>query len=571
MGETIRYLMVATVAVGSILGISPSQQCASAQGTGGAMQLPSSLSQSLSTAISGAFGNQPAAPAAQVNARGNPPAPAYQTPGYGAAANPAMATTRPDGPSTAPTATRDNSWMTGATQGNGARPSTNPFPPRTANTSTTRSNQLSDKLRQDMMGTKAGAAATRQSPGLVAQPAAANSSIVAPNFSRPGSAGTGSAGTGSAGTGAAGPGFGGLPGGVNLPQRTPSQSNPAGQPQYGVKTSTASGFDASLFNTSANAAARTGAQSQTATGSMLGMPAANTVQTNSSLPTHWTKEQVIFLGAKFGLPASDPRLNDQKFMNDLSERWQEHLAKQSLASRGTAASTLGNPATGTIAQTQYELAQLQAQRQRSLTAPASNLLTDPRAGQGITAAVPPMTTPWASKAVPTKPADVDPRLSQKDIDGLPPGAYSYDGFGNSIDRNGRILNRFGERVSEKEAWDLTHGKTKRERELTPAREIPVTHVASTRTKGVQVPQNGTVLGADTTTSVSRPPVLPPDHAGIGGGAKVLGRSNPYINIFLLASLVANAFLFIWLHRLWSHYRELVASSRLAASGISTNE
>ena len=86
------------------------------------------------------------------------------------------------------------------------------------------------------------------------------------------------------------------------------------------------------------------------------------------------------------------------------------------------------------------------------------------------------------------------------------------------------------------------------------------------------------------TRANRPPVTegvgsmgerysrpPPDQAGIGGAAGAIGKSNPYVNVFLLCSLVANAFLFISLHRLWYHHRDLIASSRMAASGISSNE
>jgi len=36
-------------------------------------------------------------------------------------------------------------------------------------------------------------------------------------------------------------------------------------------------------------------------------------------------------------------------------------------------------------------------------------------------------------------------------------------------------------------------------------------------------------------------------------------------------LVSNAFLFVWLHRLWQHHRDLIASTRMAASGMSSND
>lgn len=59
-----------------------------------------------------------------------------------------------------------------------------------------------------------------------------------------------------------------------------------------------------------------------------------------------------------------------------------------------------------------------------------------------------------------------------------------------------------------------------------------------------------------------------DKAGMIGAAEELKRTNPYVNVFLLCSIVANVFLFVWLHRLWQHHRDLIATSRMSSSGIS---
>ncbi len=178
----------------------------------------------------------------------------------------------------------------------------------------------------------------------------------------------------------------------------------------------------------------------------------------------------------------------------------------------------------------------------------------------------------------------------------------YDAFGNKVDADGNVLDDYGRPVDEATRIELTYGKkfneqmellAKKQAELERAKSqqaplSPSDRLAATGSDGFR--DNQTAFGrptrsADDPNSLARgkrpasgdgsiqgsnsgPQA---DQAGLGGAAKVIGKSNPYVNVFLLCSLVANAFLFVSLHRLWYHHRDLIASSRMASSGISINE
>ncbi|MEM6363604.1 MAG: hypothetical protein AAF745_04190 [Planctomycetota bacterium] len=82
--------------------------------------------------------------------------------------------------------------------------------------------------------------------------------------------------------------------------------------------------------------------------------------------------------------------------------------------------------------------------------------------------------------------------------------------------------------------------------------------------------NQPVGGTDSMAANSQRSIAEIDRANMigGGGKSKLRNSNPYVNVFLLCSLVSNGFLFVWLHRLWHHHRDLIAQNRIATSGIS---
>ncbi|MCS7470997.1 hypothetical protein NZK35_30445 [Stieleria sp. ICT_E10.1] len=380
-------------------------------------------------------------------------------------------------------------------------------------------------------------------------------------------------------------------------------------------------------NLSGGAASR-----QTATGgSALGFPAADprsmtstgaagvNASTNTappSVPSNWTYQQIAQLGQLFGIQPTDSRMGDKAFVNDLYASYREYLAEQQAAQ--ASAETTANaaapgrwPAAGVGAggQPGWNLPGVQPPAGTSQPGTpggftGGSAATDPRfasrdgvtttAGSGV----------WGSEDHSTRRLDVDPRLSQKDIDGLPPGAWSYDKYGNPIDKERYVLDRFGERVDEETQWELTIGRKRRMEEerlakldaergrtTLPADSLSGQPSASDRLlagDGVaaggafRTPVGGVSAAADRPNAVGtgaaggvgqRDPgqgnrVPPADQAGIAGA---IGRSNPYVNVFLLCSLVANAFLFISLHRLWYHHRDLIASSRMAASGMSNND
>ena len=170
-----------------------------------------------------------------------------------------------------------------------------------------------------------------------------------------------------------------------------------------------------------------------------------------------------------------------------------------------------------------------------------------------------------------------------------------------MDEDGNVLDQFGNPVDEATAYEMTIGKKLREDMARLAKQQadmmrqpnqasgggPADHVASADGQaGRGADPSGTAASDPRSRTTPRPggstaSTTPPegfgddvrrpqvDQAGVGSGA--MGRSNPYVNVFLLCSLVSNCFLFVWLHRLWHHHRDLIASTRMASSGISSND
>ncbi|MDV6031592.1 MAG: hypothetical protein F9B45_16160 [Phycisphaera sp. RhM] len=447
--------------------------------------------------------------------------------------------------------------------------------------------------------------------------------------------------------------------------------SPTNRPVYGPPTAQEANYDLSVFNannrTNSNAASpqtansqnlgsqnfgqssgRTTAQQdllypgnlsggaasrQTATGgSALGFPAADPRSMTStgaasgnaatstappSVPSSWTYEQIAQLGQLFGVQPTDPRMGDKAFVNDLYASYREYLAKQQAAQ--ASAETTANAAVpgrwsaggvGVGGQAGWNLPGVQSPVGTSQSGGFTGGLagTDPRLASLDGVTTPAGGSTWGSEGGPTRRTDVDPRLSQKDIDGLPPGAWSYDKYGNPIDKERYVLDRFGERVDEETQWALTIGRKRRMEEERLAKleaERVRSALPADSTSGQPSASDRLLAGHGASAAGSfRPPVggasaadrpnlagtgaaggvgqrdpsqrdpgqgnRPPsaDQAGIAGA---IGRSNPYVNVFLLCSLVANAFLFISLHRLWYHHRDLIASSRMAASGMSSND
>ncbi|WP_253154044.1 hypothetical protein [Stieleria tagensis] len=589
--------MVATIA--AVLSMSAlSVKTAKAQVAGGpsagGMQLPSSLSGAARDAME-AFGQQVQA-AANSTANSAPISP--QLRGFVGGSNTQSGAGMTGGPSTEPTGNRDSIWLTDSMHSGSERPSTNPV------SSTSRSAGF---------------------PGTTAQQ---------PNYMRGNVSTVSGTQDPSGSTAASGPpagsaplskNFGSLPDGVNLPPRALQSGQQStfsndysnnqmtetgghtasGQPQFGPLTAAQaaqrtgqSSFDPSAFNT--NSPSVYGNQNS----SGLGMPSAgqSTAAVTNSLgrpgtKTNWTAAEIAALGGEFGIPPNDPRLQDEAYVNQLHKVYQDSLAKQQAPSptnRWGTPSSLSMPG---------------ATASDSLQMPGS---VDPRLasrpGMGMNSTVLPPTLPETQSTAASKSrrTEVDSRLSQADIDRLPVNGYSFDKYGNPIDRDRYILDRFGERVDDETSYELTIGRKRKEAQARIAKENaasgdhtpilgPPTDPVSLSdrtasnpgrpgqfTTGQLVAAGGGVappnFGNSSSISANRPPQPPESgeasapgkpHSSDSADGGLAPKSNPYVNIFLLCSLVANGFLFVWLHRLWHHHRDLIASSRMAASGIST--
>ncbi|QEF99841.1 hypothetical protein Mal15_39080 [Stieleria maiorica] len=638
MGETIRCLMVAVVALISMVGIEPTGLVA--QGPSGGFEIPKSLS--------GAFGETTQGRVENDQRAGGSASSSIGLPNFTSGVAPQRVGPRTGGPTTEPMSSRDRAWLSELARTGQTRPTTDPVE------STGFGAQTSSAIRNDLR--------TNQNPNTIAtvgatqDPQSREAQLMA--AARDNGSGSNNAGTNT--TGGSSRGFGSLPPGVQLPNQsdtstststfgsefarggasssTMSQpSNVPTRPVFGPPTAQEANFDLSVYNANnraaqhpsntvprqtfgQNTAGTTAQQNLTLPGqfggtsapsgsgvggSSLGMPAMNLPATTTtaaatqtadpratapSLPTSWTYDQIAQLGRLFGIEPTDPRMRDKAFVNDLYVGYREHQAKQQSAAQ--TAITSNN-------QTQFTSPQIP-----SLGTPsqpfgtAEQPTSDPRFANlnGATTAAT-ATDPWGSAAASSpRPTDVDPRLSQKDIDGLPPGAWSYDKYGNPIDKERYVLDRFGQRVDEETQWELTIGRKRRLEEERLARldaerarlglssESPSSRPGSASDLAVSggqsaapvVPTSGSAPatrprdGANEASGLGNR-VPPADQAGIGGAAGAIGRSNPYVNVFLLCSLVANAFLFISLHRLWYHHRDLIASSRMAASGMSSND
>ncbi|KAA5543672.1 hypothetical protein FYK55_10735 [Roseiconus nitratireducens] len=529
--------------------------------------------------------------------------------------DPRRATTTTNGPSTAPTSVRDSSWMTNSPQ------STNYFP-STAPVSTS-------------------GAASPPGMGTGVSPVGATQEIPGNGQSAGGQSG---AGLGSSSN------FGSPPSGVFLPPAmgagrtdktygaefgrtaaTNGSPSAGDRPVYGPPTAAEAGFDPSLYDparyNAGGSSSGTSARSASSSGAMgsgtLGMPGASLPPSNaasaysqnqlrggygssttsgtqniganagatqaSTLPTTWTANDIVRLGAYFQIPANDPRLQNQAYVNQLYAEYRKRESQSATAGANVPPPAVnginppGSPFAGRPDQGSpfaRRDSEFGSGSGSDRVASASDLLAPSSRGR----------------------EDVDPRLSEKDIAGLPINGWSYDKYGNPIDKERNILDRFGNRVDDETAYELTIGRKHREaaretavakgqsggqrddaRSQVPASVPPGIVNSAGQPQGIdpRIAMAGGTAGLSGRTNVNRPPSSGSD---LGGGssssdsgsgpaandsAPERHRSNPYVNVFLLCSLVANGFLFLWLHRLWYHHRDLIASSRMAASGLSS--
>ena len=184
--------------------------------------------------------------------------------------------------------------------------------------------------------------------------------------------------------------------------------------------------------------------------------------------------------------------------------------------------------------------------------------------------------------------DVDPRLSKADIDRLPYGAWSFDDLDNPIDRQGRILDRFGRPVSAQRAYELRYGK-KQTQDVRPiqvaAQPNPNTNlIQPTAINTLPTRQTvGTNLAPNTVAVNRRSPAASPSdmrpsqinardderYAASGSVTTIPTKTTPNTVLALatLASLVANACLIAFLFSRREQYRTTIARKRAAADGL----
>ena len=490
MGETIRYLMVAVVALISIVGSSE------AQGPSGGFEFPKSLS--------GAVGEAAGSLAEKARSAADSATKSLGVPGFTGGVEQRRAVPRAGGPSTEPTSNRDSDWLTEAAAGR-RRPSTAPFSSRNQGILSGTGREPANDLRSggQRSGGVATVAATQDPQSREAQlMARARSNALAQNN-------TASQGNAAAQSNAlaqerrrsngtsGSSGFGSLPEGVSLPTRGEPQKNSAtfgsefargstavanapARPVFGPKTAAEANFDPSIYNRT-NSSDATRAQQNLdrgtaqqnllmsragGAGSALGQPAPNTSQATATLPSSWTYQQIAALGEYFGVTRNDPRMSDTAFVNKLYALYREDQADKQ--ARQSANSLLAKTVNATdpwasktepAGPTHFGLPKLQAPATTARGGnPSELLLGDQRfaSRDGIGSV-----GNWPSSKTTSNRPDVDPRLSQKDIDGLPPGAWSYDKYGNPIDKERYVLDRFGERVDEETQWELTFGRKRK--------------------------------------------------------------------------------------------------------------
>lgn len=617
MGETIRFLMVAAIAIVSVIGN------ASAQTAGSGFSIPDSLSGAVNSASQ-----------------------SIGLPGFTGGLDPQRATTRAGGPSTEPAAVRDNAWASGQAARR-SRPTTDPFSTAgAADRSVSESSASSNLNNQLRAGAIAMVAATEDPNSVEAQMRAqAREKTAAANQAASSASGQ--------------TGFGTLPKGISLPERgqlagsqgpggatfgsefannpmtgsattngaAAAQSNPPPRPVFGPLTAEQANFDPSLYNANQYSAGQTRNSQQTPSqtqatfglpgsfastdpaagaGTSLGMPGAAAAAT-MPVPSNWTYKQIAALGEYFGVPSNDSRMSDKAFVNKLYALYREDQAKKGQAQTATGVLAGGGQMTGGLA--------------------GAAGVPDPWATTGAAAAQSHAAQSQLTLPGFTAPAgDAAAGGAQQYVGGGQAASVSgsgrrvelFDSFGNRIDAEGNILDAYGRPVDEATRYELTIGKKLREdmEKLTreqveldrkrreaalssqpigspsdriasndPSLRLPRDPRSGAEGLGSSLPGiNDTNLRASAQSlaaSGQRPPTggqpgagdsqLEVTRAGIGGASGAITRSNPYVNVFLLCSLVANAFLFISLHRLWYHHRDLIASSRMASSGITTSD
>lgn len=201
-------------------------------------------------------------------------------------------------------------------------------------------------------------------------------------------------------------------------------------------------------------------------------------------------------------------------------------------------------------------------------------------GSQVTMGVPqpnPMQSNGVSQSTPPT-RDVDPRLSPADVAKLPANAYSFDPWGNPVNKGGQIVDKFGQPVSLDEAYDLTYGRDSARQRANPPADPFLT--AGGTNPGMP---NSANRGGRQVSGM--PPIPSPSDVGFDGSgadrslngleeersqSKGSGLLPPktrslaaqgFLNILLLVSVIGNLYMVIWFQKMWGRYRDLIATQR----------
>ena len=270
---------------------------------------------------------------------------------------------------------------------------------------------------------------------------------------------------------------------------------------------------------------------------------------------------------------------------------------------------ISEPPSMSIAEYQRAQYQQEQQRQQQVEMARGNLLSnsrEPTTSRGQTGfddlrgRAPSAVDPGAGDRFAQNPATgqqgFDPRLSQAEIARLPFGAWSFDAYGNPIDREGRIVDQYGRLVSQQRAYELTSGRTNSQGSLQrPAGELARTQLgnpdpglasqsfdrraastdfsyqrlAQQQVEAAVVPDRGSnvvSLSDRGQGSFRSDSVQPPSLSNRTTGQQKV-TAQPIFNGLLLLSIIANFYLIHHLSSLRLRFRELVAAKCASGSEI----
>lgn len=350
----------------------------------------------------------------------------------------------------------------------------------------------------------------------------------------------------------------------------------------------------------------------------LGLPTSEVFPKPNSYETTWTSQQIAELASKFGIAADDPVLRRPEYVNKLYEQFDQYRQEQRLKQQQldwqrqyAGQNTTSNPSASTLLDKygypRSAVGGTLASGQPQAFWPGQQGVGQQGAGQQGNGQFPYPTNNGSSNGVGGVGYGVnDPSATNQDsiVDsrrqrsGTSKKLFDENGF--PVDGNGNILDQYGNPVDETTAAAMVARKLMQQQmdewkksqedllkrmnpQVDPNSRIADARLADGRsavnTVGQQGRSNTTSSGNSSTapnSNLSNEPTSPSnqsqqDLAGMSPGNDVTRKSNPYVNVFLLCSLVSNAFLLTWLHRLWQNHRDLIASSRMSSGSMAAGE